>query len=188
VSCTSPIGEGGGSFGRGAQRTDFPVGRNRAYPASGRINPPSITVYPKNAQGDVKPLRVIQGPKTMLDWPTSLAIHPERGELFVANDTGHTVTVFRTDANGDVAPIRAISGPRTMVKNPTGVFVDVKNNELWVANFGSHSATVFPIDANGDVVPKRIIRSGPADAPAPMLGNPHTVAFDSKRDEILVAN
>lgn len=181
-------GKGGGSFGRGAQRTDFPVGRNRAYPASGKINPPSITVYPKNAQGDVKPLRVIQGPKTMLDWPTSLAIHPERGELFVANDTGHTVTVYRTDSNGDVAPIRVISGPRTMVKNPTGVFVDVKNNELWVANFGSHSATVFPIDANGDVEPKRIIRSGPADAPAPMLGNPHTVAFDSKRDEILVAN
>jgi DNA-binding beta-propeller fold protein YncE len=75
-----------------------------------------------------------------------------------------------------------------MIQNPTGVFVDVKNNELWVANFGSHAATVFPIDAEGNVVPKRVIRSGPADAPAPMLGNPHTVAFDSKREEILVAN
>jgi len=63
-------GKGGGSFGRGAQRSDFPVGRNRAYPASGEIRPPSLTIYPKHAQGDVAPLRVIQGPKTMLDWPT----------------------------------------------------------------------------------------------------------------------
>ena len=181
-------GKGGGGFGAGARRTDYPVGRNRAYPASGEIRPPSLTIYPKNAQGDVAPLRLIEGPKTMLDWPTSIAVHSQRGEMFVANDTGHTVTVYPMDANGDVAPIRVISGPRTMVKNPTGVFVDETNNELWVANFGSHSATVFPIDANGNVVPKRIIRSGPADAGAPMLGNPHTVAYDTKRDEVLVAN
>jgi DNA-binding beta-propeller fold protein YncE len=181
-------GKGGGSFGRGARRTDFPVGRNRAYPASGEIRPPSLTIYPKNAQGDIAPSRVIEGPKTMLDWPTSIAVHAERGEIFVANDTGHTVTVFPMNAHGDVAPIRVISGPKTMVVNPTGVFVDEKNNELWVANFGSHSATVFPIDASGNVTPKRIIRSGPADAGAPMLGNPHTVAYDSKRDEVLVAN
>jgi DNA-binding beta-propeller fold protein YncE len=182
------IGKGGGGFGQGARRTDFPVGRNRTYNASGKFLPPSITVYPKNAAGDTAPLRVIQGPKTTLDWPTSLAVHPERGELFVANDTGHNVSVFRVTDNGDVAPIRVIKGPQTMIQNPTGVFVDVKNNELWVANFGSHAATVFPIDAEGNVVPKRVIRSGPADAPAPMLGNPHTVAFDSKREEILVAN
>jgi len=182
------VGKGGGGFGAGARRTDFPVGRNRAYPATGKFLPPSITVYPKDAQGDTAPLRVIQGPKTGLDWPTSLAVHPDRGEIYVANDTGHNVSVFRVTDNGDVAPIRVIKGPRTMVQNPTGVFLDLKNSELWVANFGSHSATVFPLDANGDVVPKRVIRSGPADAPSPMLGNPHTIAFDSKREEILVAN
>ena len=94
----------------------------------------------------------------------------------------------RIDANGDAAPIRVIAGPKTMIKNPTGVFADLKNQELWVANFGSHSATVFPFDANGNATPKRIIRSGPPDAGAPMLGNPHTVAFDTKRNEVLVAN
>jgi DNA-binding beta-propeller fold protein YncE len=181
-------GKGGGGFGQSARRTDYPVGRNRAYPGSGKILPPSITVYPKNAQGDVKPLRTIQGPKAGLDWPTSIAVHPDRGEIFVANDTGHNVSVFSVAANGDVAPLRVISGPRTMIQNPTGVFIDLKNNELWVANFGSHSATVFPIDANGNVTPKRVIRSGPVDAGSPMLGNPHTVAFDSKRNEVLVAN
>ena len=182
-----PLSEGGGGDDR-HNRTDFPVGRARAVPGSGMIHPPSITVYPKDAEGDTPPLRVIQGPKTQMDWPTSLAVHPDRGELFVANDTGDSVIVFPVDANGDVAPIRVIKGPRTMVNNPTGLTLDLENNELWVANFGSHAATVFPVDADGDVVPKRVIRSGPVDAPSPMLSNAHTVAYDSKREEILVAN
>ena len=182
-----PLSEGGGGDAR-HNRTDFPVGRARAVPGSGMIHPPSITVYPKNAQGDAPPLRVIQGPKTQMDWPTSLAVHPDRGELFVANDTGDSVIVFSVDAEGDVAPIRVIKGPRTMINNPTGVTLDLKNNELWVANFGSHAATVFPVDAEGDVTPKRVIRSGPVDAPSPMLSNAHTVAYDSNREEILVAN
>ena len=182
-----PLSEGGGGDDR-HERADFPVGRARAFTGSGKIGPPSITVYSKNAQGDTAPLRVIQGDKTQMDWPTSLAVHPDRGELFVANDTGDSVIVFKTDAQGDVAPIRTIKGPRTMVKNPTGVAIDLKNNELWVANFGSHSATVFDIDASGNVAPKRVIRSGPVSAPSPKLSNAHTVAYDPKREEVLVAN
>ena len=169
-------------------KINWPVGRNNNIPGSGKINPPSITVYRKDAGGDVAPLRVIQGPRTLLNWPTSIAVHPDRKELFVANDTNDTVTVYRTEDSGDAAPIRVLKGPRSMIKNPTGVALDLKNNELWVANFGSHSATVFPVDATGDPVPKRVIRSGPADAPSPMLSNPHTVAYDSKRDQLLVSN
>jgi DNA-binding beta-propeller fold protein YncE len=145
-------------------------------------------VYRKDVHGDIAPLRVIQGPRTQLNWPTSIAVHPDRGELFVANDTGDSVTVYRADATGDAAPIRVIKGPRSMVKNPLGVTLDLVNNELWVANFGSHSATVFPVDASGDPVPKRVIRTGRPEDPAPTLANPHTIAYDSKRDEILVSN
>ncbi len=166
----------------------WPIGRNNNIPGTGRFEPPSITVFRKDASGDVAPLRVIQGPKTGLDWPTSIAVHPDRGELFVANDTADTVTVYRTTDNGDVAPIRVLKGPKSMIKNPTGVALDLVHNELWVANFGSHSATVFPVDAAGDPSPKRVIRSGRPEEGAPMLGNPHTMAYDSKRDEILVSN
>jgi DNA-binding beta-propeller fold protein YncE len=181
-----PLTEGGG--GGNVDRTDFPVGRRRAFPGSGKIEAPSITIYPKNAQGDTPPTRIIQGPRTQLNWPTAVAVHPERGELFVANDTGHAVLVFPVDANGDVAPIRVLKGPRSLIKNPTGVAIDLMNNELWVANFGNHTATVFRIDANGDVPPLRVIRSAPPNAPSPMLSNAHTVAFDTKREELLVAN
>jgi DNA-binding beta-propeller fold protein YncE len=173
---------------RAKQPPNWPVDRNNNIPGSGKIQPPSITVYRKDARGDVAPLRVIQGPKTLMNWPTSIAVHPDRGELFVANDTADLVTVYRTDANGDVAPIRVLKGPRTLIKNPTGVALDLVNNELWVANFGSHSATVFPVTASGDAVPKRVIRSGRVTDPSPMLSNPHTVAYDTKRDELLVSN
>ncbi len=182
-----PLSEGGGGDAR-HERTDFPVGRNRAFPASGKIQAPSITVFSKTAQGDTAPLRVIQGPQTQFDWPTALAVHPDRGEIFVANDTGNSVIVFPIEASGNVAPIRVLKGPRTMIKNPTGIALDLENNELWVANFGSHAATVFEFDAEGNVPPKRVIRSAPLGTPSPKLSNAHTVAFDSKRGEILVAN
>ncbi len=173
---------------RGARKPNWPMGRENGIPGTGYFDPPSITVHRKDAKGDTPPVRVIQGPKTMMNWPTSIAVHPDRGEIFVANDTADTVTVYRAEASGDVAPIRVLKGPKSMIKNPTGVALDLKNNELWVANFGNHSATVYPVDANGDATPKRIIRSAPVGAGSPMLSNPHTIAYDSKRDELLVAN
>jgi DNA-binding beta-propeller fold protein YncE len=182
------LGSAGGGGFSGSDRPDYPIGRTRTYPGSGKFLPPSITVYPKSAAGNVAPLQIIQGPKTQLDWPTALAVHPDRGEIFVANDTGDSVLVFKADASGDVAPIRVLKGPRTMIKNPVGVTVDVKSNELWVANFGSHAATVFNIDANGNVPPIRAIRSALPGTPAPMFSNPYTLVFDSKRKELLVAN
>jgi hypothetical protein len=64
----------------------------------------------------------------------------------------------------------------------------MKNNELWAANFGNHSATVYPMTASGDAAPLRVIRSGPLEEPALGIGNPHPIAYDSKREEIIVPN
>lgn len=149
---------------------------------------PSITVYPRAASWDTAPIQIIQGPHTQLNWPTAVAIDNERGEIYVANDPTDSVLVFKADSTGDVAPIRTLKGPKTLIKNPTSVYTDLKNNELWVANFGNHTATVYKLGASGDTPPLRVIRSGPLEAPAPMMGNPHTLTYDSKRDELLVAN
>jgi hypothetical protein len=97
------------------------------------------------------------------------------------------VLVFSGSANGDVAPIRVLKGPRTQIKYPNGVFVDTKNDEVWVANFGNHRATVYKRGASGDTPPLRVIRSAPADMPAPLLANAR-ITFDTKRGEILAAN
>jgi DNA-binding beta-propeller fold protein YncE len=167
-------------------RPNWPVGPEVA--GSGKFLPPSIAVYPLKGSGDVAPLRTIQGPATRLNWPAHLAFDEERQELYVANDMDHSIVVFSANANGNVAPARMIKGSRTMIQNPTGITVDLKNKELWVANFGNHTATVYSLDALGDTPPLRVIRSGPMDEPALGIGNPHPIAYDSKREEILVPN
>ena len=154
----------------------------------GRFEPASITTYSLKASGDVAPISVIQGPQTQLNWPAAMTVDQERGELYVANDSGDSVLVFRTTDQGDVAPSRVIKGAKTGIKNPTGLFLDLKNNELWVSNMGNHRATVYPRTANGDVAPLRTIRSAPEEKPSLVVGNPGAVGFDSKREEILVPN
>jgi 6-phosphogluconolactonase (cycloisomerase 2 family) len=161
---------------------------NLSVRGGGRLNPPSITVYPLRAGGDTRPIRVIQGLQTQLNWPAHLFVDADRGELFVANDAGDSILVFRTSDRGDVAPVRAIRGSKTGLKNPTGVFVDSRNQEVVVANMGNHSATVYPITAHGNVSPIRTIRSAPPGKLALAIGNPGAVAYDSKRQEILVPN
>ncbi len=177
-----------GRFGRGLPKANWPLGREFAVPGSGKFYPPAITVHSRTASGDVAPLRIIEGPKTQLNWPTGLAVDVERGELFVANDMGNSILVFRETDQGDVAPIRVLKGPRTGIQNPTDVFIDAKNDELWVANFGNHTVTVYKRTAEGNSPPLRVIRSAPRGVPSLMIGNPGAVAYDSKRQEILVPN
>jgi DNA-binding beta-propeller fold protein YncE len=157
-------------------------------PGGGSYEPPSITVYPLKADGDVPPIRIIEGSNTQLDWPGAMALDQERGELYVANDMGHSILVFSATAQGNAAPIRVIRGSLTGIKNPTGIFLDMKNNEIWVSNMGNHSATVYPRTAQGNVAPLRMIRSAPANKQAQMIGNPGAAGYDSKREEILVPN
>jgi DNA-binding beta-propeller fold protein YncE len=180
-------GEGGGD-GFESDKPNWPILRAGAVPGSGRYLEPSITVYPRDAAGDVAPIRVISGPKTQLNWPTALSVDTKRGEIFVANDTGNSILVFNLTDNGDVAPKRVLKGPKSMVKSPTGVFYDWEHDELWVSNFGNHTATVYKADANGDVAPLRMIRSAPLGEGTPNIGNAFAPSYDSKRDELIVPN
>ncbi len=153
-----------------------------------RFVPPSITVYPRTANGDVAPLRKIQGPRTRLDLPHGVYVDTERDELVVADNGGNSILVFSRTATGDVAPLRVIEGPDTGLKNPTGIYVDVRHDEIWVSNWADHSATVYPRTAQGNVPPLRAIRSAPPGAPSLGLGNPSAIAYDPVRERILVPN
>ena len=129
---------------------------------TGKFYPPSISVYPLDARGDTAPIRVIQGPKTQLNWPGALSLDTDRGDLYVANDVGDSILVFHAETDqGDVAPARVIKGNKTGLSHPTGVSVDMKNKEVWVSNLGNSSATCYSLTANGDVTPIRTIRSAP---------------------------
>jgi DNA-binding beta-propeller fold protein YncE len=154
----------------------------------GRFLPPSIRVFPAGAQGEVAPVRVIEGSKTGLNWPMSLDVDTKNDEIAVANSGDNRVLIFRRSDRGNVAPIRAISGEKTGLSGPMGVAIDSRNDEIWVTNYSDHSAVVFPRTANGNVAPKRVIRNAPIGAASVGFGNPGAIAYDSKRDEILVPN
>jgi DNA-binding beta-propeller fold protein YncE len=154
----------------------------------GRFEEPSITVYDGEATGDVAPVRRIQGAKSGLNWPMAIQVDTEHNEIAVANSGDSSVRIFPRTADGDAAPVRVLKGARTGIRGPMGVTIDPKNDELWVANYGDHTALVFARTAAGNVAPKRTVRNAPEGSPTVGFGNPGAVAYDSKRDEILVPN
>lgn len=154
----------------------------------GRFELPSIRVYRGNADGNVRPIRTIQGPHTELAWPMGLDVHRERNEIAVANYGSSSVLIFPKGATGDVAPSRVIGGSRTGIVGPVGVAYDRRNQEIWIANYGDHTALVFDIGASGNVEPKRIIRNAPPGTPTTGFTNASAAAYDSKRGELLVPN
>jgi DNA-binding beta-propeller fold protein YncE len=142
-----------------------------------------------DAQGDTAPVRVIQGPKTQLNWPGIMALDSDTGDLYVANDEGQSLLVFHgTTDNGDVTPARIIKGSNTRLSYPVGLTIDTKNKELWAVNLGNSSATVYSLAANGNVAPVRMIRGAPLNKNSLRFGKTSTVAYDTKRDQILVPN
>jgi DNA-binding beta-propeller fold protein YncE len=155
---------------------------------AGESRPPSIRIFGAGAKGDAKPLRVIEGSKTGLDWPMGVAYDPQNDTIVVANNGDSSILIFGRNANGNVAPQRVIRGERTGVSHPLGVAVDPQRGEIWVSNWGDHSALAFDSGGHGNVAPKRIIRSAPAGTPTPGFGNPMALAYDSKRDQLLVPN
>lgn len=154
----------------------------------GRFEQPSIRVYRGDGDGNIRPLRTIQGPHTQLAWPMGIDVHRERNELAVANYGTSSLLIFAKGAMGDAAPIRIIGGPRTGIVGPVAVAYDRKNQEIWVANYADHTAVVFDIEAAGDVPPKRIVRNAPAGTPTTGFTNASAAAYDSKRGQVLVPN
>jgi DNA-binding beta-propeller fold protein YncE len=154
--------------------------------ARGRFMPSSLTIFDGDANGDVAPLRTVQGPVSQLDWPMGVAVDEVNNEIIVANNGDNSVLIFPRTANGDMPPKRAIRGALTGIRGPMGVAI--ANNEIWVANFGDHTALVFPRLAAGNVAPRRILRNAPAGKETSGFGNPYAVAYDTRRREILVPN
>jgi DNA-binding beta-propeller fold protein YncE len=154
----------------------------------GKHRPPSITIYPASADGDVQPLRKIEGARTRLDWPMGVAVDLVHDEIVVANNGDSSILVFGRSDRSDVAPRRVIRGAHSGIDHPMGVAIDPKKDGFWVANFGNHSAAFFPREASGNAPPARIIRNAPPGTPTVGFGNPMALAYDSKRKQILVPN
>lgn len=133
----------------------------------------SILTFKGGSNGEIPPVRVIQGPKTQIqgtdyDGNDKMAMDPVNGEIFIGSATSAgpgkgVVLVFDRMANGDVAPKRIIGGPKTQFDFPTPkgqgfphMTVDPVRNLLVVSTRGG--LLIFDRTASGDVSPKRVIK------------------------------
>ena len=118
----------------------------------------AILVFRGGATGNEAPIRVIQGPKTLLNAVDNVAVDAVHREIMTASFPTDSILVFRSEAGGDVEPIRILHGPKTQLDRPIRVEVDPVNNLMAVMT--DHALLVFNRSDSGDAAPKWII-SGP---------------------------
>jgi len=132
----------------------------------------SILTFRGGADGQEAPIRMIQGPKTMLESVDTLEIDAVNNEIYMPQ--GDNILVFPLTANGDVAPSRIIRGGNSMGWRPgSGIAVDPIHNVLvtdgtvtrenqggWQTPYraGREAILIFDRTANGEVKPLRVIR------------------------------
>ncbi len=121
----------------------------------------AILFFRADAGGEEAPLRIIQGPKTLLVGSLdvdNVAVSPANNEVYVAQRSADAIMVFDRQADGDVAPLRVIHGPKTQLRYPHRVLVNEAQDALIVTS--GQGILIFDRTADSDVAPKCVI-SGP---------------------------
>jgi hypothetical protein len=112
----------------------------------------ALLIFNRTDNGNVKPMRVIKGPKSGIIRINQIAIYPNRkmivatqpGEADDAEPEGVYVGVWSLDDNGDIPPLWKISASqKTNMKKARGVALDPKNKELIVADMRMNSVLTF---------------------------------------------
>jgi hypothetical protein len=145
----------------------------------------AILTYRGAANGEERPIRIIQGPHTQLRAPDHLDVDYVHNEIFVPAYDG-SILVFPRDGQGDVAPIRVIRGPDTMIATDEPLAVDPVHNLLVVggrAGRGEARLLIFNRTDSGNVKPKAVIGGPKSHLNA--FGGPFTVY--PPKNEIIVS-
>jgi len=145
----------------------------------------AILTYRGDANGEERPIRVLQGPHSQLDAPEHLDVDPVHNEIFVPTRHG-SILVFPRDGAGDVAPLRVLEGPDTMLGNDEPLVVDPVHNLLIAggrAGRGEVRLLIFNRTDSGNVKPKAVI-GGPKSH---LYGFGGPFAVYPPKDEIIVS-
>jgi DNA-binding beta-propeller fold protein YncE len=144
----------------------------------------AILVFRGGAKGDEAPIRVIQGSKTGLIRPQTVAVDPVHDEIIVGDTTARAVFVFDRQANGDVAPKRALYGEMTRLLDVVGVAVDPVRSVIVVASRSLTTVGLLTFDrlAAGNVRPRTVIAGRNTG-----LAHFRQVAVDSGSGRIFIA-
>ena len=125
----------------------------------------AIVVFRGGAIGEEAPIRTIQGPRSGLSRPETVAVDEKNNELFVGDPGDRRVLVYKREADGDVPPLRTIQGPQTKLLQVVGIAVDPNRDVLVVSSYsrlpgGVTGLLIFGRTDEGDVAPRRVI-AGP---------------------------
>ncbi|HJZ73624.1 MAG TPA: hypothetical protein VKE51_17910 [Vicinamibacterales bacterium] len=125
----------------------------------------AIVIFRGGASGEEAPTRTIQGARTGLSRPETVAVDEKNNELFVGDPGDRRVLVYKRDADGDAKPLRTIQGPKTKLLQVVGIAVDPNRDLLVVSTYsrlpgGVTGLLIFGRTDQGDVAPRRVI-AGP---------------------------
>lgn len=200
----------GGPITGELEHLDVDAVHNEIFAHSGN----SILVYPREANGDVPPLRIIEGPDTQLDVaPKAVAVDPVHNLLFVATQPvlfeavgpgmvatrlGHkegqgrgNLLVFNRTDRGNVKPRAVIGGLQTGIVRMNQLQTYPPKEWIIITQQGL-VGTQEPVGTfvgawnihDNGDVPPRWILRGPKST----LMKPRGVAVDPKHKELIVAD
>jgi DNA-binding beta-propeller fold protein YncE len=139
------------------------------------------------AAGAESPVRVIQGPATLMVRPHTVAADEKHGEIIVGDSSSRSLLVFDREANGNVAPKRVIQGAKTGLLFIVGVAVDPVHDRIIAASAsnvsgGKTGLFIFGRNDQGNVAPRAVI-SGPKTG----IVRPWQIAVSPAGSRIFVA-
>jgi DNA-binding beta-propeller fold protein YncE len=107
-------------------------------------------------------------------------VDPKNGDIYTLNsDSTDSLIVFPRDARGNIKPQRELETPHATF----GIAVDEAAQELFLTVQASHAVMVFPKMADKTDAPIRSIQGDRT-----LLGDPHGIAIDTKKDLVFVSN
>jgi hypothetical protein len=157
-----------------------------------------ILVFPREANGNVAPTRVLQGPDTRLG-ASAVAIDTIRNLLVVVGGTGQgfgtQILIFDRTASGNAKPKQVIAGPSTMLTSTGGPFtIHAPSGRILVPIRGAQNTEamlapdsfvgIWNITDNGDVPPQWIL-GGPRTGNFEMIRG---IAVNAADKEVIVTD
>jgi hypothetical protein len=116
---------------------------------------PQIAVFARLADQNAKPIRKLEGQKTLLGRTMHAIAYDEiHDEFVVPQQFAQAILTFRGGAGGEQAPVRVIQGSKTQLEAPDRLAIDPVHNEIFVPE---GKLLVFDRAANGNVAPIRVI-------------------------------
>ena len=125
----------------------------------------AVVIFRGGATGEEAPVRTIQGARSGLSRPETVAVDEQNNEIYVGDPGDRRVLVYARNADGDARPLRTIQGDKTKLLQIVGISVDPVRDLLVVSTYsrlpgGVTGLLIFKRTDSGNVAPQRVI-AGP---------------------------